>query len=129
MGQDETSVEMFFEQFAEAWKMNDGDALAHFFVDEATLINPFGERANGRAAVGAMYAEYFGGMLQGTTTTLTLESVRAVESTHALADALQPIYGSDGAPLLVAHLAALLRRDGDSWKFVDARPCTTPPLP
>lgn len=128
MGQDQTTVEMFFEQFAQAWKTNDGDALAGFFVDDATLINPFGERANGRAAVGAMYSRYFGGMLQGSTTTLTLESVRAVEGTHALADALQPIYGSDGAPVLVAHLAALLRRDGDGWKFVDARPYTTPPL-
>lgn len=129
MGQDGTTVETFFEQFSHAWTLNDGGALAPFFVDDATLINPFGERADGRAAVGAMYTEYFGGMLRGTTTTLTLESVRVVENTHALCDAQQPVYGPDGAPILVVHLTALLRRDGDGWKFVDARPYTTPPLP
>lgn len=129
MGQDETSVRLFFERFADAWKTNDGAALADFFVSDGTLTNPFGERADGRGAVGAMYTEYFGGLLHGTSTTLTLESVRAVESTHALADAHQPIYAPNGETLLAAHLVALLRRDGDAWKFVDARPYTTPPAP
>lgn len=126
MGQHDNSVATFFEWFAEAWKTNDGAAVAELFTDDGTLINPFGQRADGRAAVAAMYSEYFDGMLQGTTTTLTIESVRPVETTHAFADAEQTIHGSNGDIVLVAHLATLLRRDGDSWRFADSRPSTTP---
>lgn len=129
MGEDETSVTRFFESFADTWKTNDGAALADFFTDDGTLINPFGERADGRSSVGTMYGEYFGGILEGTTTTITLERLRAVERTHALVDAHQPIYAPNGEVLLVANLVALLQRDADTWKFVDARPYTTPPAP
>jgi hypothetical protein len=76
-----------------------------------------------------MYSQYFGGMLQGTSTTFDLESVRAVGSDHAFADGEQTILGPDGVVVLVAHLAALLRRDGDSWRFVDSRPYAFATLP
>jgi uncharacterized protein (TIGR02246 family) len=119
---DRETVEEFFRLFADGWKTNDGAAVASFFVEDGTLINPFGQRADGRGAVAAMYSEYFGGMLQGTSTTFNLSSVRPVEANHALADGEQTISGSGGEVVLVAHLAALLRRDGDSWRFVDSRP-------
>ena len=90
---------------------------------------PFGQRANGRAAIAAMYCDYFGGMLRGTSTTLTLASVRAVEPSHALADGEQTIYGSDGSVVLVVHLAALFLHDGDGWRFVDARPYVFASIP
>lgn len=67
-------------------------------------------------------------MLRGTTTTFNLASVRVVENQHAFADGDQTIYGSDGNVVLVVHLAALLRRDGDAWRFVDARPYVPAPV-
>jgi uncharacterized protein (TIGR02246 family) len=125
----EPTVEEFFGRFADAWKTNDGAAVGSFFVEDGALINPFGQRADGRAAIAAMYAEYFGGMLQGTSTTVKLESVRTVEADHAFADGVQTIVGTDGQVVLVAHLATLLRRDGGSWRFVEARPYTFPASP
>ena len=129
MGQDDSSVGAFLEQFTASWKTNDGAALADYFTDDGTLINPFGQRADGRAAVAAMYSEYFAGMLQGTTTTVSLESLRPVGADHAFADAEQTISAPNDDTLLVVHLAALLRRGGDTWQFVDSRPYTTPPAP
>src|SRR5262249_22316011 len=85
-----------FDRMAEAWAANDGGAVAAFFTDDASLINPFGQRADGRAAVAAMYAEYFGGMLGGTTTTVDVGSVRPVGADHAFVDAEQTITGPDG---------------------------------
>lgn len=123
------AVQEFFQLFADAWKTNDGAALARFFVDDGALINPFGQRADGHGAIGAMYSEYFEGMLKGTSTTFKLESVRAVETTHAFADGEQTIAAASGEVVLVAHLAALLRRDGDSWHFVESRPYTFPAVP
>jgi uncharacterized protein (TIGR02246 family) len=123
------TVEEFFRRFADDWKTNDGAAVGSFFVEDGALINPFGQRADGRAAIAAMYSEYFGGMLRGTSTSFNLATVRAVETNHAFADGEQTISAFSGEVVLVAHLAALLRRDGDSWRFVDARPYTIPPIP
>lgn len=117
------------DSFAAAWQTNDGAAVAGFFVEDGALVNPFGQRADGRTAVAAMYSEYFGGMLRGTSTTFDFASVRPVEDDHAFVDAEQTIHAPDGAVVLVVHLAALLRRDGEVWRFVDSRPYTFATLP
>jgi uncharacterized protein (TIGR02246 family) len=118
-----------FEAFAAAWKTNDAATLSGFFVEDGTLINPFGHRADGRAAIEQLYSQYFGGMLRGTSTSVALASVRAVESNHAFADGEQTVTAPDGTVVLVVHIAALFRRDGDGWRFSDARPYAfaTPP--
>ena len=128
MGQDR-EIEDLFEATADAWKRNDGAAVGSLFVDDGTLINPFGQQADGRSAVAAMYSEYFEGMLRGTTTTIEVASVRAVGPDHAFAHAEQTISAPTGEVVLAAHLVALLRREGDGWRFVDARPYTFPELP
>jgi len=115
-------VQASLDRFATAWQTNDGTAVAGFFTDDGSLINPFGQRADGRTAVAAMYAEYFGGMLRGTATTVNLASVRAIGPDHAFADAEQTITAPDGSVVLVVHLAALLRREDGEWRFVDSRP-------
>ena len=125
MGHDKTAINEFLMRFADSWKTNDGAALAEFFTEDGTLINPFGQRADGRPAVAAMYSDYFAGLLADTTTTITVESIRPVGADHALVDADEPIHGPDGQARLVVHLTALLRRDGDDWRFVDVRPYTS----
>jgi uncharacterized protein (TIGR02246 family) len=115
-------IQTTLNRFCDAWKSNDGTAVGSFFSDDGTLINPFGERADGRAAVTAMYFQYFGGMLRGTSTAFKLAIVRTVENNHAFVDADQTINGSDGSVVLVVHLAALLRREAGAWRLVDARP-------
>jgi uncharacterized protein (TIGR02246 family) len=113
-----------YDRFATAWRTNDGATVADCFAEDGALINPFGERADGRAAIAAMYTEYFGGMLHGTSTAFRLASVREVGDAHAFTDGEQTIYAPDGSVVLTVHLAALLRRDGDDWRIVDGRPYT-----
>jgi uncharacterized protein (TIGR02246 family) len=115
-------IRSMLERFAAAWKENDGSAVGSFFTDDGTLINPFGERAGGRGSVTAMYTKYFGSMLHGTSTKIDLVTVRDVEDDHAFADAEQTVTAADGSVLLAVHLATLLRREADGWRFVDARP-------
>ena len=122
MGQDTDSVAKFLDRFAETWATNDGQALADTFAEGGSLINPFGQRADGRAAVAAMYGEYFSGMLAGTSTAVRVESTRPLGDDEVFVDAEQAVTAADGAILLVVHLAALLRRDGEDWRFVDSRP-------
>lgn len=123
------SAQEFFHLFADGWKTNDGAAVASFFVEDGALVNPFGQRADGPSAIGTMYSEYFEGMLQGTSTTFKLESVRAIETSYAFVDNEQTISTPIGEVVLVAHLAALLRRHGDGWRFVESRPYTFASFP
>jgi uncharacterized protein (TIGR02246 family) len=129
MGSPEISVAAFHKKVAAAWSANDGTAFAAFFAEDGSLINPFGERADGGEALTAMYSEYFGGMLKGTTTSISLTHVRAIEPDYAFADAEQTIYAANGDVLMALHVVNLLRRDGDDWRLVDSRPYAFPPPP
>jgi uncharacterized protein (TIGR02246 family) len=117
-------IKASLDRFSAAWKANDGAAVAGLYTEDGSLINPFGQRADGRAAVAAMYTEYFGGMLNGTSTTFKLANVRAVGQDHAFVDSEQTITAADGSTLFALHNAALMRRDGGAWRIVDARPFT-----
>lgn len=128
-GYDESSVVEFFDGLCKAWETNDGAELAKRFTDDGSLINPFGERADGRAAVSAMYTDYFSGLLAGTTSTFRLETVRAIDTDHVLTDGEQVISGPDGSAVLVVHLTALLRRVDGEWLTVDARPYALAEIP
>jgi len=129
MAADRATIQAFLDGAGEVWKTNDGAAFADLFTEDSSLINPFGERVDGRAAVGGMYSKYFAGMLSGTSTTTTVQSVRAVGEDHAFVDCDQTITGADGQVVLAVHLAAVLRRDGESWRFLDARPCAFQSVP
>ena len=129
MGSPDSSIVAFHDKLAAAWTANDGAAFAAFFTEDGSLINPFGERADGREALTAMYSEYFGGMLKGTTTSISLTQLRPVEPDQAFADAEQTIYAANGDVLMALHVVNLLRRDGDDWRLVDSRPYAFPPPP
>jgi uncharacterized protein (TIGR02246 family) len=129
MGSAENSVAAFPDKLAAAWRANDGAAFAAFFAEDGSLINPFGERADGREALTTMYSEYFGGMLKGTTTSISLTHLRPIEPGHALADAEQTIYAPNGDVVLALHVVNLLQKDGDYWRLVDSRPYAFPPPP
>lgn len=115
-------IKATYERYAADWRSNDGARVASGFAEDGALLNPFGERADGRAAIAAMYTGYFRGMLRGTTTRFKIDHVRPVEEHHAFVDAEQTITGPDGKVVLVVHLASLLRREGDGWHLVDGRP-------
>ena len=129
MGAAERSVAAFFEKVAAAWKANDGAEFAAQFTADGSLINPFGERADGRAALTAMYSEYFGGMLAGTTTSIDLTHLRSIGDDHVFADADQNVYAPTGEAILALHVVNLLQREGADWRIVDSRPYAFSPVP
>ena len=109
------------DRLAEAWKANDAAAVASLFTDDGSLINPFGQRADGRAAVAGMYEEYFAGMLKATSTTIDVRHVRAVNDDYAFVDTEQQILGPDGLIVLAVHLTALFRQEEGRWLIADGR--------
>ena len=129
MSATENGVAAFFGKLAEAWDTNDGPAFAALFVEDGSLINPFGERADGRAALTSMYSAYFGGMLSGTTTSIVPGELRSIGVDHAFVDSEQTIYAENGDVLLALHVVNLLRKEGADWRLVDSRPYAFQPLP
>ena len=122
MASNEDQIRSVVQRFSEAWNRNNGAEVGAFFTEDGCLINPFGERANGRASVGEMYTRYFGGILHGTTTAFSVGTIRMVEQSHAFLDGDQVVHAADGSVLLQVHVSALMRRETDGWRFVDARP-------
>lgn len=112
----------FLDRFARTWADNDGVTLGRLFTADSSLVNPFGERADGRGAIAEMYSGYFAGLLAGTTTTLTDVRSRRAAPGVLFVDAEQVINDPAGHPLMTVHLSALLIQDGDEWRFADARP-------
>jgi uncharacterized protein (TIGR02246 family) len=51
-------IESTYDRFCAAWKTNDGAKVAGFFAEDGARINPFGQRADGCAAVSAMYTAF-----------------------------------------------------------------------
>jgi len=117
-----TEATELLESFARAWAGNDGQALGRFFTADGSLLNPFGQRADGRPAIAQMYSEYFTGMLAGTTTTVTEVTSRRLTEGVLFVDAEQVINGAGGETLLAVHLCAVLTREDDEWRLADARP-------
>lgn len=122
MDTNNAEVGALLDHLADAWQTNAGAAVASFFVEDGSLVNPFGERADGREAVAEMYTKYFEGLLRGTTTTFGTPVVRSMGGEYAFVDVVQTILGPDDQVALVVNLSAVLRRNGDQWRFVDARP-------
>ena len=102
----EAAVEEFFGLFAQARKTNNGAAVSNLLVEDGALIKPFGQGADGRADIGAVYVEYFAGMLRHVDH-LQARKRAPVEADHALPDGEQTISAGRGEVVLVAHLAAL----------------------
>ena len=48
MAADRASIQAFLDQAGQVWKTNDGGAFAELFTEDGSLINPFGERVDGR---------------------------------------------------------------------------------
>ena len=117
-----TEATEFLEHFAQAWAANDGQALGRLFTEDGSLVNPFGQRADGRPAVAGMYSEYFAGLLAGTTTTVAEVTSRRVGDDHLFVDAEQVIHGAGGEQIMSVHLSALLARENGEWRFADSRP-------
>jgi len=53
----DSSVAAFYEKLAPSWSANDGAEFSDFFTHDGSLVNPFGERADGRNALLASGAQ------------------------------------------------------------------------
>ena len=131
---DEAAIQKVWQQFSDAWAQGDSHARAAVWAQDASLINPYGVKANGRAAIEKLFAEEIAGWAKGTTHTFSGFSFRFLTPTLVEVDAtgeINGIRGADGAtaPPLRLHIFAVMKKTGGAWQMNDARPYLVPQPP
>jgi uncharacterized protein (TIGR02246 family) len=131
---DEAAIQKVWQQFSDAWVRGDAHARAALWAEDASLINPFGLEAHGRAAIEKVFEQEGAGFAKGTTHTFSNFSYRFLTPTIAEVDTtgtIKGMRGADGTPMppLTLHVFAILAKAGGKWQMKDARPyvIATPP--
>lgn len=122
----EPSLEASLRSFNEAFNRFDTKQVAAYWAEDGTLLSPSGELGSGRSGVEATYRHDCETILQGTSSTFSIESVRRLgndlalmDCEHELRNARMP-NGSTGTMRL--HVVMLAKRSGTGWLWLDARP-------
>jgi|BarGraIncu01122A_1022018.scaffolds.fasta_scaffold51986_2 uncharacterized protein (TIGR02246 family) len=131
---DEAAIQKVWQQFSDAWVRGDAHARAALWAEDASLINPFGLEAHGRAAIEKVFEQEDAGFAKGTTHTFSNFSYRFLTPTIVEVDTtgtIKGMRGADGTPMppLTLHVFAILAKAGGKWQMKDARPyvIATPP--
>ena len=122
----DASLQKTLVAFTEAFNRFDAKAVAAFWADDGTLLNPMGNYGRGRAGVEKVFRDDAQKLLAGSTSTFTVKSARPIGSDCMLLDCDHEARGArlpDGTTgTLMVHLVLLAQRRGESWKWLDARP-------
>src|SRR5581483_198096 len=126
-GGDEAGVKEGFERFSKAWAAGDAEARAACFTSDATLINPFGIAANGRAEIVKLFEQENATIAKGTTHTFDNFKIHFVMPNFALVDCDGTISGMKtpagaDAPDVKVHVYGVVVKRAKDWQMFAARP-------
>jgi len=123
------------QAFAAAWDKHDAHALSAFFGEQATLINPFGRLAVGRAEIEKLFTEEHATFMAGTTFEVSVARVDRITAdvTLVLWDVVvHGAKGPDGKPTALKHQVTVVdQHTASGWVVAAARPVVyqAPPPP
>lgn len=131
---DEAGVKAGFEAFSKAWADGDAKARAACFTPDATLINPFGVAANGRAEITKLFEQENETIAKGTTHTFDNFKIHFVMANFALVDCDGTISGMKdpsgaAAPDVKVHVYGVVVNRTGKWQMFAARPAIYAPMP
>jgi uncharacterized protein (TIGR02246 family) len=125
------------EGFFGAWNKHDVKTMVTFWADDATLINPEGRMAHGKADIEKLLTEEQTTLFKASTANVVeMKVTRWLGSNMAFCDGEMTVDGAQGPdgsamPQLKMHLALILEKKGANWMFAEARPYAfvQPPSP
>jgi uncharacterized protein (TIGR02246 family) len=131
---DEAGVKAGFDAFSKAWADGDAKARAACFTPDATLINPFGVAANGRAEITKLFEQENSTIAKGTTHTFDNFKIHFVLANLALVDCDGTISGMKdpsgaAAPDVKVHVYGVVVNRTGKWQMFAARPAIYAPMP
>ncbi len=129
----EPSLTATMRAFEEAFNRQDAEEVAAYWDPEGTLIGPTGLSGIGRNGVESVYASDLETFLRGTRSKFEIQRVRKLGPDLAFLDLQHTISGArlpDGSTgTMTLHLAAVARRAGERWCWLDTRPYAFLPAP
>ena len=130
---DQAAIEAVFAKFGAAWKAGDAKARAALFAEDATIINPFGMVAKGRAEIEKRFMLENETIAHGTTHSVKVDMIR-FSGDLAFVDGVITISGMkgpDGKPAPDMTLRGVFQfvRKAGGWMVLDGRPNQVPSYP
>jgi uncharacterized protein (TIGR02246 family) len=132
---DEEAINQNARAFFAAWNKNDVKGLIAHWTDDATLINPFGRIAHGKAEIEKLFTDEQTTVFKGSTAKIGEVKVHMLKPGLAFTDldmTIDGAHGADGAALtqLKYHVSTVVEKKGDEWLFLETRPYafTLPPM-
>ena len=127
------SLEATLKAFNDAFNRFDAKEVASFWADDGTLINPVGNSGKGRSGAERVFHEDAKVFLGGSRSRFTITAARKIGGDCVFLDLDQDVEnmrlpdGSTGPVKL--HVVILAQKQGDAWKWLDARPYGFLPRP
>jgi uncharacterized protein (TIGR02246 family) len=128
----EQAIRTTFERFREAWDAHDARAMAECWQDDGAAVDPWGRHAHGRAGVEHLLADEHRETMAGSRYRVLSIDVRPRTEDIVVVDCeavIDDVRAPNGRAYALPHrVAAVLRLDGGTWRFVSLHPTfETPP--
>lgn len=131
--QDEQAIRTLATEFVGAWNRNDSKGLAACFTTDGDLVNPAGRVCRGKSEVEKILNEEQNGPFKGSRISMPQKHLHFLKPDLAVADydfEVARVRGADGKEITLKGLISnVLRKDGDKWLIVAARPMIPTALP
>ncbi len=119
-------IERVSDSFVAAWNAHDAKKMAATFAEDGDLINPFGQSANGRAAIEKFFEKEQAAAMKGTTYKLQSNSIRELDATCAIADWTAVITGmtdpsGKALPSFDHHVVVAFVKKSGHWQAAAVR--------
>jgi len=116
------------QAFFAAWNQHDAKAMASYWADDGTLINPMGQMGHGKAGIEKLFTDEQSTLFKASTATLVeMKITRSLGSNMAFCDGEMTVDGAmgpDGAamPQMKVHMAMIMKKQGSAWVYLEGRP-------
>ncbi len=127
----EETIRKLSASYDETWNKGDAAALAAFWADDASHMEPDGQIVAGRTALAKRLAERLDADLKGTHSHQTVESIRFVTADVAVVDASYEVTGAHDLagkskpPMQGRYVDIWVKRSG-KWHITVDRPVAPP---
>lgn len=127
-------IERLNSEFVGAWNAHDATRMASIWADDGDLINPFGQKANGRAAIEKLFDAEQAGVMKATTYKIESFSVRELDRRTAIGDweaVLTGLTDRNGNPIppFRHHVSTVYVEQGGHWWVAAVRAYAFQPIP
>jgi uncharacterized protein (TIGR02246 family) len=125
---EEPAIRLLVNAFAKAYNAGDSKALALLFTPEAEIVSENGTSAQGRDAIGQVFAQSFKEHPK-TRMAIAIESIRLVSPGLAIEHGTSTVTHAPGEPAERSRYVVVhVKRDGQ-WRMAAARDISGEPLP